>query len=71
MSIHPNTTTTPFFFHMSTETFYAVLAQKITLPFEIEEVDEIEENAETIWIILKNGKVYSLMFIECEAELEQ
>lgn len=66
-----NTTTSLFFTRMSTDTFYTELAQKITLPFEIEDVDEIEENAETIWIILKNGKVYSLMFIECEAELEQ
>lgn len=56
---------------MSTKTFYTELAQKITLPFDVEDVGEIEENAGTIWIILTNGKVYSLMFIECEAETEQ
>lgn len=51
---------------MDATTFNQELAQKITLPFAIEDVDEIEENAGTVWIILKSGKVYSLAIIECE-----
>ena len=51
---------------MNNETFYTELAQKITLPFNIEDVKEIEENAGSIWFILKNGKIFSLLIIQCE-----
>lgn len=53
---------------MVTETFFRELAQKIELPFAIEEVEEIEENAGITWVILKSGKVYSVSIIECEDE---
>ena len=30
------------------------------------EIERVEENAGSIWIILKNGQVKSIMFIDCE-----
>lgn len=53
---------------MEENEFYRDLAVKITLPFPVEEVDYIEENAGTTWIILKSGVVYALSVIRCESE---
>ena len=39
-------------------------------PFSAEEVDEVEENCGTIWIVLKDGRVFSLSVMECEKEEE-
>lgn len=53
---------------MEENEFYRELASKITLPFSMEEVDYVEENADTTWIVLKNGEVYALSVIRCEPE---
>lgn len=40
-------------------------------PFKSNEVKEVEENCGSVWVTLESGKVYSFIFIECAAELEQ
>jgi coenzyme F420-reducing hydrogenase beta subunit len=34
----------------------------------IEEVKDVEENAGSMWITTKDGKVYSISVMECEPE---
>lgn len=36
------------------------------LPFQISEVQNIEENCGTVWIVLNSGKVFALTLVGCE-----
>lgn len=48
--------------------FYEELAEKLPLPFDIEDVEELEENCWSIWVTLYSGDVYSVLWIECEED---
>jgi len=36
--------------------------QALQLPFDLDDVDDVEENCGTVWVTLKNGDVY---YITC------
>ena len=51
---------------MEVKEFWEKLSQALDLPFEIEDVTDIEENAGSVWIDTKKG-VFSVMFEKCES----
>ena len=51
---------------MTKTDFFNTLAKILPLPFDPEEVETVEENCGTVWITLKDGKVYYLVVGGCE-----
>lgn len=56
---------------MTYEAFIQQIISALELPFELEEVENVDANCGTAWIILKNGKVYALHLIGCEPEEQE
>lgn len=55
---------------MENNDFWNKLTQAIELPFDPEEVENIESNAGSVWIDLKDGRSFYILIDECEP-LEQ
>lgn len=51
---------------MENNKFYNLLTQALDIPFDIEDVADVDENCGTVWIELNNGDVYSLSFMKTE-----
>ena len=51
---------------MENKEFYNLLVQYLEMPFEIEDVTSIEENCGTVWIQMKDNRVYYLKIEKCE-----
>lgn len=61
--------TTPFSCLKSIDMEQKLLqALLLILPFQVEEIEEATENCGTVWIVLKNGKVYALSVMETEPD---
>lgn len=56
---------------MTYEAFIQQIISALELPFELEDVEQVDANCGTAWIILKNGKVYALHLIGCEPEEQE
>lgn len=56
---------------MLEEKFWEQISSNIELPFEIEDVKEIESNCGSTWINLKNGSSFSITVYKCEEEDEK
>lgn len=55
---------------MEIEIFWKLLSNEIELPFDIEEVRQIESNCGSVWIDLDNGKTFSISIMQCEGNEE-
>ena len=42
---------------MISEKFFNLLTQYLDMPFDIEDVEDIEENCETVWMQMKDDRV--------------
>jgi coenzyme F420-reducing hydrogenase beta subunit len=51
---------------MESSEFYQELYQAIELPFEVEQVEDIETNCGSVWITLKDGSIYYITIAKCE-----
>lgn len=51
---------------MENNEFYDFLSQNLEMPFEIEDVISVEENCGTVWIQMKDNRVYYLKIEKCE-----
>lgn len=56
---------------MTFNDFWRELSDEIALPFEIEDVEAIETNAGSTWIILKDKSSYFIMVEKCEGNEEE
>lgn len=56
---------------MTYDDFIKQVISALELPFDLEDVDKVDANCGTAWIILKDGKVYALHLIGCEPEAEE
>ena len=50
--------------------FWELLSEDLSLPFEIENVKEIESNCGSTWIELQNGSSYFISIERCEPQEE-
>lgn len=51
---------------MKQEEFYQKLSEHIELPFELEDVKEIDSNCGSTWIELHNGSIYYIIIDRSE-----